>query len=155
MAKIWILRGKAETFSLRLLKPYDQRWSQGHYLSGQRHKKNTRPRTNFSRADPFEAKDWNARGQGLQNVFSRLRTSLRTPPLLMNCKNSNGVMLVNLFLEIFSPFYKNRIECPFKSNQIGLKILMFFWCSRLALRNNSDATQYTNFIADASLVRNN
>ena len=45
-----------------------QRWSRGHKArgQGQRHTKNPtlRPRTTLSRADPFEAKDRNARGQG-------------------------------------------------------------------------------------------
>ena len=33
-----------------------QRWSREHNLRGQRHKKNPRPRTDFSRTDPLEAK---------------------------------------------------------------------------------------------------
>ena len=33
--------------------------------------------------------------------------------------------------------------------------LRFLWCSRLALRNHTGATQKTNFITDVSLVRNN
>ena len=32
----------------------------------------------------------------------------------MSCKNRNGVMLVNIFLKIFSQFFKIRVECPFK-----------------------------------------
>ena len=38
---------------------------------------------------------------------------------------------------------------------VDKKFLKFFWCSRLALRNHSGATQKTNFIADVSLLRNN
>ena len=43
-----------------------QRWSRGHKArgQGQGHKKILRPRTAFPRADPLEAKDRNARGQG-------------------------------------------------------------------------------------------
>ena len=33
--------------------------------------------------------------------------------------------------------------------------LSFLWCSWLALRNHTGATQKTNFITDVSLVRNN
>ena len=33
--------------------------------------------------------------------------------------------------------------------------LKFFWCARLALRNDSGAAQKTNFIANVSLVRIN
>ena len=32
----------------------------------------------------------------------------------MNCKNHNGAMLENIFYEIFSQFFKIRVECPFK-----------------------------------------
>ena len=44
----------------------EQRWSRGHKVRGQGHKKKTgpRPRTAFPRTDPLEAKDRNARGQG-------------------------------------------------------------------------------------------
>ena len=43
-----------------------QRWSRGHKVRGQGHKKNPRPRprTAFPRTEPLEAKDRNARGQG-------------------------------------------------------------------------------------------
>ena len=30
------------------------------------------------------------------------------------CKNRNGVMVVNIFLKIFSQFFKIRVESPFK-----------------------------------------
>ena len=44
----------------------NQRWSRGHKVRGQGHKKNPRPRprTAFPRTGPLEAKDRNARGQG-------------------------------------------------------------------------------------------
>ena len=32
----------------------------------------------------------------------------------MSCKNCNGVMLVNIFLKIFSQVFKFRVECSFK-----------------------------------------
>ena len=63
-----------------LAKSKNQRWSRGHKARGlgQGHKKNPRPRprprTAFPRTDPLEAKDRNARGQGLraqQQVFSK------------------------------------------------------------------------------------
>ena len=37
----------------------------------------------------------------------------------MGCKNRNWVMLVNIFLKIFSQFFKIQVECPF-----NLKILV-------------------------------
>ena len=50
----------------RFLADVNQRWSRGHKArgQGQGHKKNPRPRTAFSRTEPLEAKDRNARGQG-------------------------------------------------------------------------------------------
>ena len=61
-----------------------QRWSRGHKArgQGQGHKKNPRPRprTAFSRTEPLEAKDRNARGQGQEprtqaQVFSEKKSS--------------------------------------------------------------------------------
>ena len=58
---------------------YLQRLSRGHKArgQGQGHKKNPRPRprTTFSRTDPLEAKDRNARGQGQEP-----RTQASVPP---------------------------------------------------------------------------
>ena len=34
---------------------------------------------------------------------------------LMSCKNRNGVMVVNIFLKIFSQFFKIWVECHFKA----------------------------------------
>ena len=36
-------------------------------------------------------------------------------PNRMNCKNRNGVMLVNIFLKIFSQFFKIWVECLFNA----------------------------------------
>ena len=36
---------------------------------------------------------------------------------LVSCKNGNGVMLINLDFKTFPPFFKNRVECPFKLNR--------------------------------------
>ena len=57
-----------------------QRWSRGHKArgQGQGHKKNPRPRTAFSRTEPLEAKDRNARGQGPRTqaqAFSKKKRS--------------------------------------------------------------------------------
>ena len=59
----------------------------------------------------------------------------------MNCKNRNGVMLVNIFLKIFSQFFKIWVECPFKlncygalrlyHNSVGEQVLVNFRTARL------------------------
>ena len=57
-----------------------QWWSRGHKArgQGQGHKKNSRPRTAFSRTDPLEAKNRNARGQGHRcKVFSKTQKELQ------------------------------------------------------------------------------
>ena len=38
---------------------------------------------------------------------------------VMNCKNRNGIMLVNLFFTILPPFFKNRFECPFNNIRVA------------------------------------
>ena len=57
-----------------------QRWSREHKARGQGHQKNPRPRprTAFSKTDPLEAKDRNARGQGQGS---------RTQPQVFSKKN--------------------------------------------------------------------
>ena len=84
---------------LLLLTRY-QRWSRGHeargHFQGQKHKKNPRPRTAFSRTDTLEAKDRNARGQGprtqarvfskkkvFKNIFQSISNSLAYPEFLI------------------------------------------------------------------------
>ena len=85
---------------------YKQRWSRGHKArgqgQGQGHKKNPRPRprprTAFSRTEPLEAKDRNARGQGqgprtqeqvfsekkvFKNFFQAISNSLAYPEFLI------------------------------------------------------------------------
>ena len=52
-------------------------------------------------------------------------------------------------------FLQNNIFCNgvvHQAFQIKSFFLRFFWCSRLALRNHTGATQKTNFITDVLLV---
>ena len=49
---------------MRKMQCNQKRWSRGHKVRGQRHKKIPRPRTALPRTNLFEAKDRNARGQG-------------------------------------------------------------------------------------------
>ena len=53
---------------------------------------------------------------------------------LMSCKNRDGVKLVNIFLKIFSQFFKIRVECPFKD-------VVFFLLRILVGRNKTDEQQ--------------
>ena len=48
----------------------------------------------------------------------------------MSCKNRNGVMLVNIFLKIFSQFFKIRVECPFNGVILQRAKISVYWIDR-------------------------
>ena len=79
----------------------EQRWSLGHKARGQDqgHKKNPRPKTALPRTDPLEAKDRNARGQGLEprtqaQVFSKKKVSKKFFQAISKKKTSSKFFFV-------------------------------------------------------------
>ena len=84
-----------------------QRWSRGHKVRGQGHKKNPRPRprTAFPRTDTLEAKDRNARGQG-QGPRTQSASALQKKKKRSSQKFFKRSPLKNVSQKIFQALHK-------------------------------------------------
>ena len=92
-----------------------QRWSRGHKArgQGQGHKKNPRPRprTALPRADPLEAKDSNARGQG-QGPRTQAQVFSKKKGLQKNLQAFSGKKsLPKLFFKRSTKFQQCKKKC--------------------------------------------